>query len=168
MNLTAHNVLKMSKKTKLHHKFGCGGPNNDPANSMTLADISKLYEKVATGVLNQSNRTKFYNLMSTGKSSMYPVIEEEAQKLGLSNSTVQSFKSKIETAAKPGSFKTGGKYYRSIGGWIAIPLKNGSKREYTFALFIDEADEVDEDFSNWEARGELLREQFRSALKTFK
>lgn len=37
--------------TAIHHRFGCGGPANDPANQTTAADLVALYQEIATGRL---------------------------------------------------------------------------------------------------------------------
>ena len=168
MNRTAYTVLKLSRRTKLNHKLGCGGPTNDPANKLTLKDIAKLYEKVETGALTGTHKTKFYDLMLTGKSQFQTIADQEGKKLGLSSSVINSFKSGIKTAAKAGSFTSGGKKYSSIGGWVSLPVKTGAAREYTFGYFRDRANSIDEGYGAWDARGELLREQIRSALKTYK
>ncbi|WP_161938072.1 serine hydrolase [Mastigocoleus testarum] len=173
INQTAYNSLGMSKKTALNHKFACGGPSNDPANSLTLKDLGKLYEKVSTGVFtSNSNRDTFYELMLNRRGRILTVIDEEASKLGLSTNTVKSFKSKVKTAGKGGSFTTGnGKKYTSIGGWVKLPFQNGNSvttRDYVFGLFIDKADTINDGFGIWSARAELLRDEIRKALVTFK
>lgn len=167
MNKTAHEVLGMSGKSALQHKFGCGGPGNDPANSLTLTDLGKLYEKVAKGLLTKSNTDKLDDLMPD-LGGLNPIIDEEAAKLGIGATNVQQFKSQIESRAKAGSFKQGADHYRSIGGWVAFPVKSGQKREYVFGVFIDKAKNVSEDYGPNKVCAELLRELIGDALKTYK
>lgn len=165
INNTAHSVLNMSSTTQLNHKLGCGGPNNNPANVMNLKDLGKLYERVATGLFKkQSTTDKFYQLMLTGKGQINTIVDEEGQKLGMSSSARQSFKSKIKTAAKAGNIGTS---YISIAGWVSLPLKRG-KREFVFGVFVDEASSVKPGFSIWDSRAELLRSEIKKALIAFK
>jgi hypothetical protein len=168
INATAHGVLDMSSDSQLAHKLGCGGPSNNPANSLTLLDLGSLYEHVATDLFTDpTNRDRFYERMLNGRGDIDTVIDEEAVALGLSGAVVSSFKSNTRTAAKAGSYTTGaGVDYLSIGGWVSLPTLRGA-REYTFGLFIDEADSITADFSIWTARAELLRDEIRSALSSY-
>ena len=167
MNNTARNVLGMSSRTKLHHKFECGGPRNEDPNSLTLKDLGKLYEKVSGGLLTGSNKTKFDDLMQNFN-DINSIIDEEAAKLGISSAKKQAFKSKVKSMAKAGSIKSGGKYYRSIGGWVSLPLRSGKSRSYVFGIFIDQADELEAGFKTWDAAAKLLRKQVNEALGTMK
>ncbi len=166
INQTASGTLGLSSKTKINHKFGCGGPTNNPANSMTLADLGKLYEKVTTGTLNAANEAKFDQLMDN-MSKLTEVINEEANSLGISAANLQIFKNNLESRAKAGSFTSGGKKYLSVGGWVSLPVKSGSPKEYVFGLYIDKADSIQEGFSIWEAGAKMLRESIRQALATY-
>jgi hypothetical protein len=172
MNTTAWNTLGLTKATAINHKFGCGGPNNNPANSLTLSDLGKLYEEVASGLFRlEANRNTFYDLMLTGLGEIDTVVDEEASSLNLAQSALADFKNRIRTAAKAGSFSTSGAKYSSIGGWVALPVKRNNtivRQEYVFGLFIDAADSIDENFSIWDARAELLRDQIRFALASFR
>ena len=169
INAMAKLVLKLSNQTKINHKFGCGGPSNNPANSLTIRDVAKIYEKVAGGVLKGSHKTKFYELMLVGKGSIEKVAEQEGKKLGLSSSVIASFKGKIKSAAKAGSFTTGsGKKYSNIGGWVSLPTKSGQYREYVYGYFRDGASSITEGKGAWDASAEMLREQIRAAMKTYK
>jgi hypothetical protein len=168
INSTVHGTLEMSSDSELAHKLGCGGPSNNPANSLTLRDLGLLYEHVATDLFTDPlSRDRFYDRMLNGRGAIDTVIDEEAAALGLSAAVVSSFKSNTRTAAKAGSFTTGGGIdYLSIGGWVSLPTPRGA-REYSFGLFIDEADSITAGFSIWTARAELLRDEIRSALATY-
>lgn len=173
INKTAHNVIGMSKNSAVNHKSGCGGPSNNPANSLTLVDLGKLYEKVATGVFSSnSTRDTFYNLMIRSPGQITTVINEEAAKLGLNANIIQSFKNQVRTAVKAGGYTTGnGTKYNSIGGWVRLPFKkNGvvKSQEYVFGIFIDQATKINENFGVGLASSELLRDEIRAALTTFK
>ncbi len=172
VNATARNRLQLSNATAINHKFGCGGPSNDPANTLTLTDLGKLYEAVASGLFQrEDSRDDFYSLMLNGLGAIATVVDEVATSLNISSSLAEDFKDRISTAAKAGSFTTGsGEKYNSIGGWISLPVRqNGSvaNQEYVFGLFIDAADSINDGFSIWDARAELLRDEIRGALATF-
>ncbi|NJP10363.1 MAG: serine hydrolase [Leptolyngbyaceae cyanobacterium RU_5_1] len=172
INMTAHNTLGLTNATAINHKFGCGGPNNNPANSLTLSDLGKLYEEVASGLFRlEANRDTFYDLMLTGLGAINTVVDEEASSLNLAQSTLADFKNRMRTAAKAGSFSTNTAKYSSIGGWVVLPVKRNNtiiSQEYVFGLFIDAADRIDENFSIWDARAELLRDEIRFALASFR
>jgi hypothetical protein len=171
LNTTA-GALGMSD-TLLQHRIGCaGGADGAIAepNQLTLVDIGKLYEAVASDyLLSNANRDTFYSLMSNGLSSdLTSVIDQEAAALGLSNSAIDSFKGGVDTAAKAGKYGLNGKTYTSIGGWIKLPFQSGGRttyKEYVFGVFFHEADSVTGNV--WTYRAELLREQIRAALETF-
>jgi hypothetical protein len=172
INTTAWSTLGLTKATALNHKFGCGGPSNNPANSLTLSDLGKLYEEVASGLFRlEANRDTFYELMLTSLGAIGTVVNEEASSLNLTQSVLADFKNGMRTAAKAGSFSSSGKTYISIGGWIALPVKRNNRiinQEYVFGLFIDAADRIDENFSIWDTRAELLRDEIRLALASFR
>jgi len=171
INMTARDTLGLTNATAINHKFGCGGPSNNPANSLTLSDLGKLYEEVASGLFRlEANRDTFYDLMLTGLGAIATVVDEEASSLNLTSSAVADFKSRIRTAAKAGSFSASRAKYSSIGGWVALPVKRNNTmthQEYVFGLFIDAADRID-NFSIWDTRAELLRDEIRLALVSFR
>lgn len=169
INLTAHGSLGMSDASQLAHKLGCGGPSNNPANSLTLRDLGQFYEHTATDFFtNAGNRDIFYDRMLNSRGvGMDAIIDQEAAALGVSASVVSSFKSNIRTAGKAGSYTTGsGIEYNSVGGWIRLPFATGN-REYSFGLFIDEATSIASGFSIWTARAELLRDEIRAGLASY-
>ncbi|MDJ0800695.1 MAG: serine hydrolase [Calothrix sp. MO_167.B12] len=173
LNATAKS-LGMSK-TLLQHKIGCAsgtdGAISEP-NRLTLTDIGKLYEAVANGLLKtEARKEKFYELMTDNLREIDDVINEEAQKLNLNNTAIQSFKKQVRTAAKAGSYTLNSKKYKTIGGWVRLPFKQGSTiktQEYVFGLFIDKANTIKDGFGIWPARAELLRDEIRKSLMTFK
>lgn len=169
INQTAYTIVGASKDTVIHHKFACGGPNNNPANQLTLTDIVLLYQQVATNsnVLDTNTRTTFYQLMLNETDDFFigSVIDEEASKLGVTGADLQSFKSQVKMAHKAGNI---GSSHVSIAGWIELPVKSGSRtvpRQYTYGIFVDEATQNSVKLRSVTA--ELLREEIRAALKTF-
>jgi hypothetical protein len=167
INLTVHGPLSMSTASQLAHKLGCGGPSNDPANSLTLRDLLQLYDHVATDFFTDpASRDRFYDRMLNGRGAIDTVIDQEAAALGVSAAVATQFKSGTRTAAKAGSYSSGGIDYLSIGGWVRLPFATGA-REYSFGLFIDEADSITPGFSIWDARAELLRDEIRAGLASY-
>ncbi|MEZ4631272.1 MAG: serine hydrolase [Deinococcales bacterium] len=172
INATAQ-ALGMTN-TLLRHRIGCAsgtdGAINEP-NRLTLVDIGRLYEQVATGYLG-NQRQNFYNLMLTGLGNISTVIDQEAAKLGLSNTVINDFKNRVRAAAKAGNYTLNSKLYLTIGGWSSLPFKTSAgsivNREYTYGMFIHNANTINASFSIWDARGELLRDEIAKALKTFK
>ncbi|MBZ8182705.1 serine hydrolase [Oscillatoria salina] len=176
INRMAHNVVGMSNDTAINHKFACGGPNNNPANQLTLKDITLLYQQIATNsnVLDPKTRTTFYQLMLGKTNNLFnfveTVIDDEASKIGVTGTDLQSFKSQIEMAYKAGNIPYNSQInsHISIAGWIEIPFKNRTQivpRQYTFGIFVDEATQNSVNLASVTA--ELLREEIRAALKTF-
>ena len=166
--------------TQIHHVLGCGGPT---ANQLTLADITWLYER-STTVLNDAHQEIFRSLMS-GKNdtidftgawgSLSSIIDEEGAALGLSSQERAAFKSRVRFANKAGGYQLwrNGRWewFTSNAGWIRLPTcPNGSQvdREYVFGFFVDGAtNEAGVDARFRSLRGEILREQLRSALAQF-
>ena len=174
MNTTAHSIVGMSDRTQLVHKFGCGGPSNDPANSLTLADLGLLYEGVSNGELLSSDaRNTFYALMKNEAndfpSALSAVITQEADGLGKAD-LISDFIDGVKLAYKGGNI---GSDYLSLGGWIEFPLKPTLPAQvqrigYVFGMFIDHASSFDEaGGASLSVRGlmaELLRDEIRAIL----
>ena len=178
MNRMAHGLIEMSEDSQLHHKFGCGGPDNDPANRLTLTDIGSLYEKVAQGsVLSESARETFYRMMRNETDSLFieSIIDSEADKMHLTAATKNSFKAKVKLAFKTGTFTRSGFNYRSVAGVVSLPF-GGSCRigaagqiqmnSYVYGVFVDRARNV-ADTTVSAAASELFRNTIREALKSW-
>ena len=165
------------ENTLTQHRIGCGsdpqgdvGLNSAP-NQLTLRDIGMLHEAVSNEVLRGFNQTLFWSLMSNGLSFIDAIIMEEAESLGLSVEIAQEFRGETYTARKGGSYNSAGKIYRSGAGIIRLPFKCGEEintQEYVFGIFIDQADELVFAFDTWEYMGEVLREEIREALRTWR
>jgi hypothetical protein len=168
MNQTSAS-LGFSPQTVLHHKFGCGGPANDPANSATLSDLTRLYESTATGALSAGAREDFDELMLNGTAYLDSVINQEAAAVGVSAATRDAFKARVASTAKGGSWTTGaGVSYRSLAGKVVLPLHPlRVTRTYVFGVFIDGADQLNSDFGLWDTGAELLRDAIRAALESY-
>ncbi len=157
--------------TRLRHSIGCGQEAVNNPNRLTLVDVGRLHEKVATGLLTPTNRETFYDLMLNGLfPKMDDIIAEEAVALGLSKEDEDAFRSEVDIAYKGGSYGLpNGKSYRSVAGWVQLPfISNGSlsHRQYVFGIFIDRATTIN--INVRDAASELLRDEIRAALETFK
>jgi hypothetical protein len=175
INATAHDVVGMSADTQLNHKFGCGGPTNDPANRATLADLTLLYERVARGeLLGAPHLIVFHDLMLNESDDFFisSTIDQEAAALGLSASKKQEFKAAVKMMHKAGSIppSVDGTTYLSLAGWVGLPFKSGGQtvlRGYVYGIFIDQATSVAAGFGPTVAARELLRDEIHNALKSW-
>lgn len=175
INDTVHNVAGLSLNTQLFHKFACGGPTNIPANQMTVADITLLYEQLAKGSLLKSKyQALFEQLMrnQTNSNIFSGVIADEASDLSLTASQQNKFYQDYTLAYKAGNIpaSTDGTLYFSRAGYVTLPKKTCSKiikNKFVFSMFIDQADSVDSGLDLATVR-ELLRDQIRLALKSYK
>jgi hypothetical protein len=165
--------------TQLNHTLGCGGP---VSNELTLTDIGRLYEQVATGLLSAESREDFYSLMA-GRDydfsgvwgSLNTIITQEAQALGVTTARRNQFASKIKLSYKAGGYTLNCNptclEYRSLGGWISMPACEGGnevEREYVYGFFIEGCSSKSSADSRFAAvRAELVREQIRDALATY-
>jgi len=181
-NINATAAMLGMGDSLLQHRIGCaGGADGAIAepNMLTLIDAGRLYEAVATGLLNPANRAVFYDRMLNGVPAMVnTIINEEAASLGINNAKRDNFRTRIQTAHKGGSytFIVGGNtiQHRTRGGWISLPTKgrNGcsfGEREYFFGAFVNDATNGTA-ASNAVQAGwcELLRDEIRSALATWR
>ncbi|MDH5299932.1 MAG: class A beta-lactamase-related serine hydrolase, partial [Gammaproteobacteria bacterium] len=136
--------------TKLNHRIGCGGTPNQ----LTLVDAGKLYQAVRNGYIGYgSERNSFYNLMIMGQNDITPVINEEAANLGLDNTQINDFKSRVRAAAKAGNYDLNNALYVSIAGWVSFPAKTPTGvivgKEYVHGMFIDKASSISPEFLIW-------------------
>lgn len=181
MNNTAHQTAGMGAGSSLNHKFGCNGPNSNPPNRLTLADIGLLYEGIAKGTsLSGTSRDTFYQLMLNETDSFFieSIIDEEASKLNLPNARKNSFKSKVKIATKAGGIPADydGFLYQSTAGYVSLPFlgtctdsgfARTDPRGFVFGVFINKAKKIN-DGTIGTAASELFREQIRAALTMWK
>lgn len=178
INNTAHQAAGMSQSSAINHKFGCGGPTSNPPNSLTLADITLLYEGVAKGTsLSGTSRDTFYQLMLNETDAFFiqQIIDEEAAKMELPAAKKNGFKSQVKIALKAGGIPASydGFLYESIAGFVSLPfLQNcGNSRKvnrgFVFGVFINKAKKINGGTTGT-AASELFRDQVRNALTTWK
>jgi hypothetical protein len=181
INNMVHQAAGMSQSSSLNHKFGCGGPTSNPANTLTLADIGLLYEGVAKGtLLSGTSRQTFYELMLNETDAFFidSIINEEASKLGLPDALKNNFKSRVKIATKAGGIPADydGFLYQSTAGYVSPPFlgtcsESGfaqtDPRGFVFGVFINKAKNIN-DGAIGTVASELFREQVRSALQMWK
>jgi len=181
INNTGHQAAGMSQSSSLNHKFGCGGPTSNPANTLTLADAGLIYEGVAKGtLLSGTSRETFYELMLNETDAFFiqSIIDDEASKLGLPDARKNSFKSKVKIATKAGGIPADydGFLYQSTAGYVSLPFlgtcsasgfAQTDPRGFVFGVFINKAKNIN-DGTIGTVASELFREQIRNALQMWK
>ncbi|MCC6669979.1 MAG: serine hydrolase [Planctomycetes bacterium] len=161
--------------TALNHHIGCGGP---VANELTLVDLGRLHEEVAQGYLGVQ-RQNFYDLMlnslggypASGTLKLDDLIDAEAAALNLPAGMVATFKANCELAYKGGSYTVDGKQYRSIGGYVSLPvvvLGQVSSRNFVTGAFAHGASDGGQASAAVGVGAiEVLRDEVRAALQTW-
>ncbi len=175
VNQALYNVVGLSTSTAIKHKLGCDNVDSPEPNTMTMKDITTLYEKVFSdnNVLLPATRTAFVNNMLNDQNTnglldrLKPVIDEEAAKLNIHFLDKMVFMNGIEYAYKGGNIGSG---YKSIAGWIRIPYNCGSPKEFVFGSFWDKASDLDkqntgEEITPGKVIAQLLRDEIRKGLQ---
>jgi len=175
INQTALTVGMYS--TQLNHYPGCGGP---VANELTLDDAGVMYEGIADGsLLTAASRTALYQRMPeqagdfTGiRSKLMTLVDQEAQKFGLSASAISQYKSRLLTHYKAGNYTLCGSgtclEHISVAGSAEVPrcsLGLVTRANYVWGIFIQGAsDKTAASNTFHSAKVEPLREPIRAAL----
>lgn len=167
-------VLGMTS-TQVNHHIGCG----TPANVTTLRDIAHLHEQVVNGYLG-TQRQPFYDLMRNdyagggyAEGELWPIMQAEANSLGLTAAQLTAFRATYFMAFKKGGYGTGAGFFRCWGGYVRMPYYvNGTGvtlREYLVGSFVaegsNEANAID---AAKFAAAEVLRDELRAALNTYR
>ena len=163
--------------TSTNHRLGCGADAIANPNRITLRDLNTLHTQVANGYLG-NQRALFYQLMldSVNDLSIATIINTEGALLGLSSTTLASFRNFTDVAHKGGSYglSSGGPLYydRCEFGYLSLPfIVNDviTPREFGFGAFVNNAS-VDAGAVTaiyTDAIPELLRPQIRAALQSW-
>lgn len=172
MNTTAWTTVGLSNATALQHKFACGNVANNPYNTLTLADVTLLYEEVMTNdaVLPEPTRTTFVQIMlnETNDGSLVTainaIVDQEAALIEMPAADIQAFKNGLQFAHKAGNIGTA---YESDAGWVSLPVNGGADaRQYVFGHFLDAA--TVNTLPSFDARtAELLRTAIRESLPLY-
>jgi hypothetical protein len=165
VNTTATEVVGTSD-TVLAHRFGCGGPQNDPANQSTALDLSRIYERFALGDVLDAEAAGLFTSLMLGP--VWPSFESaviaEGEALGLESEMVEAFRAAIGLLYKAGWWGTN----LSVGGLLRLPgaaCEGDPPREYAFAVFVSGADTVADGFDVSDVVAVVLREEIRAALR---
>ncbi|WP_185155959.1 T9SS type A sorting domain-containing protein [Fulvivirga kasyanovii] len=182
VNSMLANNFGISGQTKVNHKLGCDGPNNNPANIATAKDFARFYDRVMNwNYLTDQQRITFSNLMinetTTGtvnNPSLSDLVSTEVDNLiaqynmsNISSDQIQDFKDQIRLVHKAGNIGTA---YISNAGWISLPFKDSGtgnviNKEYSYCIFYDQ-------ITNFTSGArlttlELLRNEILAALQTW-
>lgn len=155
------------EQTVLAHRFGCGGPANDPANRSTATDLARLYARIASGFLDPSGTAMLLSFMRTdGRSGLMETAIEEAAALGIPDEVVDAFNGRLDVHTKAGWWNT----RLSVAGLVHVPTSpcgDGQPVSYAVAVYVDDADTVAPGFDVVDLIPVLLRGEVRSALERF-
>jgi len=167
INRTAAALGGVSAESAVAHRFGCGGPANDPPNRMTAADLAGVYQRYGAGtLLDPAAADRFASFfLDAGTGILDAVVAEESAAWGGADSAAW-FRSRVDLIYKAGWWGTS----LSVGGYVGLPRRVGAsvaERGLAFALFVSEAEAVAPGFDLAGMVGELLREEIRAALATF-
>ena len=151
--------------TRLVHRFGCGGPANDPANQSTALDLSRVFERVARDeVLDADAFATFAGLMLGPLwPSLASAVADEGVAAGLEPEEIEAFRSAVELSYKAGWWDND----LSLGGLLTLPAgpcEGDLPRQYAFAVFVSEADGVAAGFDVSDVAAVALRAEIRAAL----
>jgi beta-lactamase class A len=167
INLTATEVVGMTD-TVLAHRFGCGGPANDPANRSTALDLSRLFEQVGLGTVLDPEGVGIFGSLMLGPPwpSLQAEVADAGEALSLDQGTVDAFQEGIDLNYKAGWWNT----YLSVGGLLTLPAPACAGSQpwtYAFAAFVDGADSVAAGFDVKDLVPIVLGEEIKEALAAF-
>jgi hypothetical protein len=154
--------------TLLAHRFGCGGPQNDPANRSTAFDLALLFEGIASGrLLEPAGRELLESFMLRGEPpGIVDAAREAGASLGIPAEVVADFLERIKSSYKAGWWATN----LSVAGMVALPdspCADDVPRRYAFAVFTEGAERIAAGFEVTDVLGVLLEDEVRSALQAF-
>jgi hypothetical protein len=164
----------MTTTTQIRNRFGTGGPYTNPAfTETTLVDLGGIYRAVQTGRLDATKTAYFRNNM-LNETRAFPwenVFQSVRSEIGISTSRYNDFRSRVRSLLKAGSNEQNGTNgYWSIAGVLRLPNRSGNvvvSRDWLFGHFVN-GSTIDYRQEGWDVTAELLREQIREAMLTFK
>lgn len=136
--------------TSINHNIGCPTPTTH--NLTTLTDLGKVYEAWWNGTIttNATWKAQWKSRMLTEsnysgfRTSLCPIVSQEAASLGKSSATATSFCNALTWVAKGGSYQYGGSLPYSISydglSLTGLPFRSGSvaaPRYYIFGEYVD-------------------------------
>ena len=111
--------------SEIHHKFGCGGPSNDPANQTTAVDLAGIYRGVADGTLLSSTERDYFLATMIDATDLIPAI----------NATNPTSAEAPHLYLKEGWYDT----TLAVGGLLVRPGGIGGVDQWAFVAFVDDA-----------------------------
>jgi hypothetical protein len=167
INATATEVVGMTD-TLLAHRFGCGGPANDPANRSTALDLGRLFEQVGLGTVLDPEGVGIFASLMLGPPwpKLLAAVGDAGEALGLDQATVDAFEVGMELNYKAGWWGTD----LSVGGLLTLPAPacaGSPPWTYAFAVFVDGADSVAAGFDVSDVVPIVLAQEIEQALAAF-
>ncbi|MGV3614279.1 MAG: hypothetical protein ACO1SV_02985 [Fimbriimonas sp.] len=166
----------VSDDTQINHFLGIGRPySGSTFNSATLIDLGRVYEGVNKSF--STTRLNFFRTQMINDANSNGIdgpAGEYRTSLGITDSQWSAWRARYQWHAKAGSNEhPSGLWngYSSIAGHITLPFKSPSgtitTRRYVFGAWVNGAD-VKNDANPWDAGAELVRDEVRASLLSFK
>lgn len=174
--------------TELKHNLGCGWrPELGGHNWTTLVDLGRLYENVGVGNPFPNNQTTFKDVI---QNLVFPewvtIVDEEARRLEteqpgrLTTTEIQTFKNGMRNYFKPGGYEgpdldaSGRSFwgvYTSLAGLLILPARRNNvieERKFCHGFFVSNGTPPANCYTaRVMGTTEIVREEIRSALRTF-
>lgn len=150
--------------TLIAHRFGCGGPANDPANRSTALDLCRIYEQIAgDDLLSPASKDTLSDLMlSAPWPSLSAAVAAAAAEHGLPAAVAEEFLRRLDIVYKAGWWETN----LSVAGLLGLPgpCPERPGPRFAFADFVSQADEVVEGFDPLDVVTVAMRSQIETAV----
>lgn len=152
--------------TLLAHRFGCGGPANNPANRSTALDLSRIYERISLGEALDPEGARLLASFMLGPlwPSLDAAVHAAGAALGMDAAAVGAFRDGIELRYKAGWWGAD----LSLGGYLVLPAPacaGSPSRVYAFAVFVDGAAAVTASFEVSDLVAVVLQDEIRASLQ---
>lgn len=177
LELIGQALCGMSPTTQIRNRFGTGGPyGNDSVTTTTLVDLGRIYRTIQGGYFNATKDSFLRaNMLNETRSAPWNAVMQSVRgEIGISTTNYNDYVSRVRSILKAGSNSSDGvQGYWSIAGVVRLPVKGSAGgtsvirgRDYLFGHYVN-ASSVDYD-DGWNATAELLREQIKETMSTFK
>lgn len=175
INLFKGNILGIGTEMMLNHKFGAGGPNNDPANVATARSLTRVYERcvdgsvislggfayLRTNMLNDSDNITF-------RAALWNLTRQFQLANGTPESAFQDYWSRVRMVWKGGNIGTA---YVSSAGWITLPYRQRDgrvvNRQFVLSAFVDNATVNSIGSVSGNVLPQIVLDQLRESFDTF-
>lgn len=173
------NNFGVSNRTQFTSRYGVQAPYTSPTPSTTtLTDLGMVYERVRTqfsaaklaffraNMLNQNN--------AGSNNGINAMVQQERASLGLTTPQWDAWRATAGWTAKAGSNSdpvTDFTGFSSIAGWFQLPFRSRTgtvvNQEYVFGNWLNGAKNLNT-LGSWNTAAELLRDEVRASMMTFK